>query len=232
MIAQSNILLQIQQNLSLKKKTFAILIDPDKVETDKVASILNRLPQEIDYLLVGGSCVKNDKTDLVVKAIKASSNLPIILFPGDVNQITAQADAILFLSLMSGDNPEYLIHQHVKSVKYLQKTSLEIIPTAYILVDGGKTTAVEQISNTQAIAQTEINRIVDIALAGKYSGKQLIYIEAGSGAKVPVKPDIIRAVKRQVDLPLIVGGGIKTNDQRQLAYDAGADMVVMGTAFE
>jgi len=232
MISQVNILEELRQNLIVQKKSFSVLIDPDKIETPMVTSILNRLPEDIDYLLIGGSCVENYKTDEIVKAIKMQSDLPLILFPGNVNQISPHADAILFLSLMSGDNPEYLIHQHVKSVKHLQHTSLEIIPTGYILIDGGKTTAVEQISKTQAIPQTEINQIVDIALAGQYSGKQLIYLEAGSGARFPVKPNIIKAVKSQIDLPLIVGGGIRTEKQRQEAYDAGADMVVMGTAFE
>lgn len=232
MIAQSHILQLIQQNVNLQKKAFAVLIDPDKVEVDDLSSTLNQLPKDTDFILVGGSCVENLKTDLVVKAIKALIDLPVILFPGNVNQITPHADAILFLSLMSGDNPEYLIHQQVKSIKQLKNTNLEILPTGYILIDGGKTTAVEQISKTQAIPQTEVNQIVDIALAGQYSGKQLIYLEAGSGARFPVKPEIIKAVKQQIDLPLIVGGGIKTEKQRQRAYQAGADIVVMGTAFE
>ncbi len=232
MIAQSHILQQIQQNVNLKQKAFAVLIDPDKVETDKVALTLNRLPQDTDYVLVGGSCVENHKTDVVVKAIKTLSDLPIILFPGNVNQITSQADAILFLSLMSGDNPEYLIHQQVKSVKHLKNTNLEIIPTGYILIDGGKTCTTERITKTKAISQNDIDLIVDICLAAQFSGKQLIYLEAGSGASFPVKPEIIKAVKQQIDLPLIVGGGIKTQKQRQMAYDAGADIVVMGTVFE
>lgn len=232
MIAQSHILQQIQQNVNLQKKVFAVLIDPDKVKSEEVASTLNRLPEDTDFILVGGSCVENLKTDVVVKAIKALIDLPVILFPGNVNQITSKADAILFLSLMSGDNPEYLIHQQVKSIKFLKQSTLEIMPTGYILIDGGKTTAVEKISKTQAIPQTEINQIVNIALAAQYSGKQLIYLEAGSGARFPVKPEIIKAVKQQIDLPLIVGGGIKTKKQRQMAYAAGADIVVMGNVYE
>ncbi|MBS3737423.1 geranylgeranylglyceryl/heptaprenylglyceryl phosphate synthase [Mesohalobacter halotolerans] len=232
MIAQSNILKQIQENLLLQKKSFAVLIDPDKVETGKMTAILNRLPEETDFIFVGGSTVENHKTDLVVKAIKASSNLPIILFHGNVNQISSFADAILFLSLMSGDNPEYLIHQQVKSVKHLKRTALEIIPTGYILIDGGKTCTTERVTETKAIPQTEVEKTVDVALAAQYAGKQLIYLEAGSSARYLVHPRIIKAVKAQVDLPLIVGGGIRTKDQRKSAYRAGADMVVMGTAFE
>ena len=232
MISQVNILEELRQNLILQKKSFSVLIDPDKVEAGKIISILNRLPEDTDYIFVGGSCVENHKTDEVVKALKTLSQLPIILFPGNVNQISTHADAVLFLSLMSGDNPEYLVHQQVKSVRYLQHTNLEIIPTAYILIDGGKTTAVEKVSQTKAIPQLEVQKIVDTAVAGMYSGKQLIYLEAGSGAKFPVQPEIIKAVKQQINIPLIVGGGIRTNQQRQIAYDAGADMVVMGTVFE
>ena len=232
MISQVNILEELRQNLILQKKSFSILIDPDKVELENINSILNRCPEETNYIFVGGSCVENHKTNKVVKALKTFSGLPIILFPGNVNQISAHADAILFLSLMSGDNPEYLVHQQVKSVQYLQQTNLEIIPTAYILIDGGKTTAVEEVSQTKSIPQDEVQKIVDIAVAGMYSGKQLIYLEAGSGAKFPVKSEIIKAVKQQINIPLIVGGGIRTNQQRQTSYDAGADMVVMGTVFE
>lgn len=232
MISEVNILENLRQNLILQKKSLSVLIDPDKVEVEHISKILNRLPTQVDYIFVGGSCVENHKTDEVVKALKALSQLPIILFPGNVNQISAHADAILFLSLMSGDNPEYLVRQQVKSVRYLQYTSLEIIPTAYILIDGGKTTAVEEVSQTKAISQHEVQNIVDTAVAGMYSGKQLIYLEAGSGAKFPVKTEIIKAVKEQISIPLIVGGGIKTDKQQQMAYDAGADMVVMGTVFE
>lgn len=232
MISEVNILENLRQNLILQKKSLSVLIDPDKVEVEHISKILNRLPTQVDYIFVGGSCVENHKTDKVVKALKALSQLPIILFPGNVNQISAHADAILFLSLMSGDNPEYLVRQQVKSVRYLQYTSLEIIPTAYILIDGGKTTAVEEVSQTKAISQHEVQNIVDTAVAGMYSGKQLIYLEAGSGAKFPVKTEIIKAVKEQINIPLIVGGGIKTDKQQQMAYDAGADMVVMGTVFE
>jgi putative glycerol-1-phosphate prenyltransferase len=232
MISQVNILDELHQKLMLQQKSFSVLIDPDKVEVKKVSSILSRLPKDTDYIFVGGSCVENHKTDEVVKAIKAISELPVILFPGNINQISPHADAILFLSLMSGDNPEYLIHQQVKSVQYLRQTNLEIIPTAYILIDGGKTCTTERVTGTKAIPQTEVQSIVDIALAAQYAGKKLIYLEAGSGARFPIKSEIIKDVRKEIDVPLIVGGGIRTKKQRQIAYDAGADMVVMGTVFE
>jgi putative glycerol-1-phosphate prenyltransferase len=209
-----------------------VLLDPDKIEVNALSNWIMKIPQETDYILVGGSSVEDSKTDRIVMALKAISALPIILFPGDVNQITPHADGILFLSLMSGENPEYLIRQQVKSVSFLKHTDLEIIPTGYILIDGGQTCSTEKVTQTQAIPQNQFEKIVDIALAAQYSGKQLLYLEAGSGAKHPVHPDVIKKVSTCVKIPIITGGGIRTLKERQAAYDAGADMVVMGTAFE
>jgi len=168
----------------------------------------------------------------VVKQLKSFTRLPIILFPGDVNQLTDSADGLLFLSLLSGQNPEYLINQQVKSISKLKNSTLEIIPTGYILIDGGKTTSVLEISQTKAIPQSQISTVVHTALAGQFSGKLLIYLEAGSGAKTPVSAEIISEVKKAITIPLIVGGGIKNDFQKQSAYEAGADMVVMGNSFE
>jgi putative glycerol-1-phosphate prenyltransferase len=232
MISSVHLLKAIQEKQNLGVKTLAVLLDPDKIEVNALSKWIMKIPQETDYILVGGSSVEDSKTDRIVMALKAVSVLPIILFPGDVNQITPNADGILFLSLMSGENPEYLIRQQIKSVKLLKHTSLEIIPTAYILVDGGQTCTTERVTNTKAIPQNQIEKIVDIALAAQYSGKKLIYLEAGSGAKFPIDSKIIAEVKSAVNIPLIIGGGIRTNQQKQTAYDAGADMVVMGTVFE
>jgi putative glycerol-1-phosphate prenyltransferase len=232
MISSVQLLKAIKEKQNLGIKSLAVLLDPDKIEADALSNWIMKIPQETDYILVGGSSVEDAKTGQIVEALKAISALPIILFPGDVNQITPHADALLFLSLMSGENPEYLIRQQVKSVNYLKHTDLEIIPTGYILIDGGQTCTTEKITNTKAIPQNQIEKIVDIALAAQYSGKQLIYLEAGSGAKYPVHPDIIKKVSNSVNIPVITGGGIRTLQQRQAAYDAGADMVVMGTAFE
>ncbi len=232
MISTFDILKDLKIKQLANLKLLAVLVDPDKVEVDSISKLLNIIPEQTNYIFVGGSQVENGKTEKIVKAIKTLSTLPIILFPGNINQIAPSADALLFLSLMSGDNPEYLIHQQVKSVKHLANTNLEIIPTSYILIDGGKSCTTERITKTKAINQNEIDLIVDISLASQYAGKQLIYLEAGSGAKTPVKAEIIRAVKAKVKLPIIVGGGIRTLKQRQTAYNAGADMVVMGTVFE
>lgn len=214
------------------EKLLAILIDPDKFIEAEAAKYLQKIPPETSYLFVGGSRVEATKTQKTIAAIKDFTNLPVILFPGNYSQITEMADALLFLSLLSGRNPEYLIEQQVKSVEKLRNSSLEIIPTAYILIDGGRECAVQRVSRTRPIPQTEIQTIVNTALAGQFSGKKLIYLEAGSGAKFMVSEEIIFEVKKAVNIPLIVGGGIKTRDQQQNAYNAGADLVVMGNIFE
>ncbi len=168
----------------------------------------------------------------VCSAVKAETSLPVILFPGDHSHITPEADALLFLSLISGRNPEYLIGQQVKSAQKLRESKLEVIPTGYILVDGGNFSAVERVSNTKPLDPDDIELIVNTALAGQYLGKELIYLEAGSGAKNAISEDIISAVKKAISIPLIVGGGIRTQHQLERIYEAGADLVVIGTAFE
>ena len=179
------------------------------------------------------------ETEKTIKALKAETKLPIFLFPGDHSQITNLADALLFLTLLSGRNAEYLIGQQIKSISKLKNSTLEIIPTGYILIDGGNHSAVSKVTNTAPLPQENVENIVHTALAGQFMGANLIYLEAGSGAKFPVKPEIISEVKKAINtrlpdgqVPLIVGGGIKTESQKQDAYKAGADMVVMGTAFE
>ena len=224
-----NILSAKQQN----KKLLAVLIDPEKVLLENLFSFFEKVHQSIaTHIFVGGSTDKNQSTEKVVTEIKNVTQLPVVLFPGDVTQITHKADAILFLSLLSGRNPEYLIEQHIKAVPLLKESNLEIIPTGYLLIDGGKETAVERVSNTKPIPQTEISTIVNTALAGEYSGKKLIYLEAGSGSTNAVSQKIIKKVSDNLSIPLIVGGGIKTKQQLNTAFESGADLVVIGTAFE
>ena len=158
--------------------------------------------------------------------------MPVLLFPGDAKQITNKADGILFLSLLSGRNPAFLIEQQIKAAPILQKTALEIIPTGYILIDGGKETAVQKVSNTKPIPQHNIKLILNTALAGEFSGKKIIYLEAGSGATTPVNKKIIKTVSDNLSIPLIVGGGIRSKKQLETAFNSGADLVVIGTAFE
>ena len=214
-------------------KMLAALIDPDKIVLENLPALFTKIhSSKVTHIFVGGSTDPNERIDAVVAAIKQLTHLPVILFPGDYSQITNKADGILFLSLMSGRNVEYLIEQQIKSVPSLKNSTLEIIPTAYLLIDGGAETAVARISETEPISQDNIELITHTALAGEYSGKQLIYLEAGSGANIPIQLRCIKAVKRVLKIPLIVGGGVRTKAQLENAYAAGADMVVIGTAFE
>ncbi|MBI6117163.1 phosphoglycerol geranylgeranyltransferase [Salegentibacter maritimus] len=227
-----NFYAEISRASTKGEKLLAILIDPDKFKEPEAEAYLKRIPKETSHIFVGGSSVAKCKTEKTVNSIKKHTNLPVILFPGDYSQITETADALLFLSLLSGRNPEYLIEQQIKSVKNLRNSSLQIIPTAYILIDGGKECAVQRISKTKPIPQFQVEAIVDTALAGEFSGKKLIYLEAGSGADFPVSEEIISKVKKAISIPLIVGGGIRSRVQQNSAYKAGADMIVMGTQFE
>lgn len=214
------------------RSCLAILIDPEKFDINRTLDFLKSIPENTTHLFVGGSTVECDQCHRTVLALKEFTTLPIILFPGDYRQITPEADALLFLSLLSGRNPEYLIGQQVKAVPKLSTQELEVIPTAYLLIDGGTESAVARVSSTQPMPQEQVETIVHTAKAGEYMGAQLIYLEAGSGALHPVHPAIISAVTSVVNIPLIVGGGIKTEAQRMAAYEAGAHMVVMGTAYE
>ena len=220
------------KSIEAEKPLFAILFDPEELSETLLTQQLSKLPVFTTHILVGGSTATQAQTQIAVNLIKQKTSLPVLLFPGDYRQITAAADGILFLSLLSGENPEYLIRQQIQSVGKLRASALEIIPTGYILIDGGKQTTVERVSQTQAIPQELVQRVVDTALAGEYSGKKLIYLEAGSGALNPVSSEIIQAVKEAISIPLIVGGGIRNPSKLQEIYNAGADLVVVGTAFE
>ncbi|MDD3722523.1 MAG: geranylgeranylglyceryl/heptaprenylglyceryl phosphate synthase [Lutibacter sp.] len=230
----SKTILEFIQKASIKgEKLLAILLDPDKTSLEKLPEISSKIENlNANFIFVGGSFVKNGITDLFVEMLKKHTKLPVILFPGDFSQLTNHADALLFLSLLSGRNPEYLIEQQIKSVPFLKNSALEIIPTGYILIDGGTNSSVLKTSKTKPIPQKNIELAVDTAVAGMYKGKQLIYLEAGSGAKFPVNSQLISAVKKHITIPLIVGGGIKTKEQLNNAYKNGADLVVIGTAFE
>lgn len=226
------VLKDISEAIFSNKKLLVVLIDPEKFQAGSAESFLRKIPGAVTHLFIGGSTVTSEQMEACISEIKLATNLPLVLFPGDHSQISEAADALLFLSLLSGRSPEYLIGQQIKSVGKLRNSSLEIIPTGYILIDGGKESAVQRVSQTQPMSQKDPEAIVETALAGKFSGKKLIYLEAGSGAEKPVAPEIISAVKEAVQLPVIVGGGIRSEEQLQRAYEAGADMLVVGTAFE
>uniref|UniRef100_UPI004047F328 geranylgeranylglyceryl/heptaprenylglyceryl phosphate synthase n=1 Tax=Polaribacter sp. TaxID=1920175 RepID=UPI004047F328 len=203
-------------------KLLAVLIDPEKIDLKDLPSFLEKIHQSIaTHIFIGGSTDQNNQIELVVQAIKKNSQLPVVLFPGSEAQITLAADALLFLSLVSGRNPEYLIGQHVKAAAKLKQTTLEIIPTGYVLVDGGTETAIQRVSQTKPIEQNQLNEVIHTALASQYLGHKLVYLEAGSGAKTPVSFELIQAVKETLAIPLIVGGGIRNKKQLQQAFEAG-----------
>ncbi|WP_335743862.1 geranylgeranylglyceryl/heptaprenylglyceryl phosphate synthase [Tenacibaculum todarodis] len=229
--------MNIYQNIisakAANKKLLAVLIDPEKFEVENTVSFFEKVHQSIaTHIFVGGSTDEKNQTENVVSAIKETTDLPVILFPGDVSQISQKADGILFLSLLSGRNPEYLIEQQIKAASILKKSDLDILPTGYILIDGGTKTATQKVSNTTPISQDNLKLVLNTALAGEFSGKKLIYLEAGSGAKISVNENIIKAVSDNLSIPLIVGGGICSKKQLDEAFNAGADLVVIGTAFE
>ena len=216
-----------------QEKLLAILIDPDKFDVNLISQFADKINKSIiSHIFVGGSTVEVEVTQKLVSALKPLTKLPIVLFPGDVTQIAKDADAILFLSLISGRNPKYLIEKQIEAVSILKNTNLEVIPTGYILIENGKETAVQKVTQTKPIP-TALHRLVaDTAKAGELLGKKLIYLEAGSGALHPVPLQMIKFVKQDLTIPLIVGGGIRSKKQLEDAYKAGADVVVIGTAFE
>ncbi|MFD0990276.1 geranylgeranylglyceryl/heptaprenylglyceryl phosphate synthase [Mariniflexile jejuense] len=233
-MVKKNIIYQnILKSITSKEKLLAVLIDPDKFTVNNTETFIEKINQSIaTHIFVGGSTVKANAAELLVSEIKKYTGLHVVLFPGDVTQITNEADGLLFLSLISGRNPEYLIGKHVASISKLKDTTLEVIPTGYILIENGKETAVQRVTETQPMPKNNIQNIVDTAKAGELLGMKLIYLEAGSGAKEPVNPEIISLVKQELQVPLIVGGGIKTKKQLDNAYKFGADLVVIGTALE
>ena len=215
-----------------KKHSLALLLDPEKAELSRLPISESCFP---DYIFVGGS-TGGDPTDFV-RALKAKLSIvhcpsSIVLFPGNSSQFTPEVDAVLYLSLLSGRNPEYLVGQQIKSARAIREAMVDFVPTAYILIDGGVETSTMRVTDTQPIPQTDIDTIVDTCIAAEMMGKQLIYLEAGSGAINPVSPEIIQAVRAKTSVPLIVGGGIRTPEAMNAAYAAGADIVVIGNHFE
>ena len=215
------------------EKKFVVLIDPDKLRLNNIDHIINiSQKSKVDYFFIGGSLVVNNMLDQCLVKIREACDIPMILFPGSSLQISYRADAILFLSLISGRNAELLIGKQVQTAPYIKMSPLEYISTGYMLIDGGIPTTVSYISNTQPIPNNKVDIAMATAMAGEMLGHKLIYMDAGSGAKIPISTDMIDAVAGAIDIPLIIGGGIK---DPQKAYDnvrAGADIIVVGDAIE
>jgi phosphoglycerol geranylgeranyltransferase len=228
-----NIHQEIAEAKSSGRKLLAILLDPDKVFMENLGSLILKINESpATHIFVGGSIVKANILEQLIYELKRKTNLPIVIFPGDPSQISPQADAILFLSLLSGRNPDYLIEYQVQAAPVLKKTKLEVISTGYILIESGNETAVARVSKTKPLNRENLDLVVATAQAGEMLGNKLIYLEAGSGAKQAVPLEMIQQVSQNIHIPLIVGGGITSLRGIQEAHAAGADLVVIGTAFE
>ena len=223
----------IQEKKKRGQKAFAVLIDPDKVTSTSLSTLVARAVEaKADYLFVGGSLVISDTLDSCILQIKKECNIPVILFPGSPSQISRHADALLYLSLISGRNPELLIGQHVISAPFVKRSGLEIISTGYMVIDGGAPTTVSYISNATPLPADKPDIALCTAMAGEMLGKKLIYMDAGSGAKKPISEEMIAAVSQNIEVPLIVGGGIRDAEKAYLNCKAGADVIVIGNAIE
>ena len=227
----------IYESLLTKKKkgqrSFAVLIDPDNVNTAKIDELTGlAISAGVDYLLVGGSLVISNHLDEVVQHIRRNCPIPVILFPGTPSQVSRYADGLLYLSLISGRNPELLIGQHVISAPFVRQSGLEIISTGYMVIDGGAPTTVSYISNASPIPADKNEIALCTAMAGEMLGMKLIYMDAGSGARYPIREEMIAAVASHIDIPLVVGGGIRDPEKAYRNCKAGANVIVVGNAIE
>ena len=232
-MTQQRIYKSLQETKQHELKKLAVLIDPDKMRLNNVARVLElAVRADVDYFFVGGSLIVNDMMDYCLDAIREIGTIPAILFPGSPQQINKKADAILLLSLISGRNADLLIGQHVLAAPMLRRSGLEILPTGYMLVDGGAPTTASYVSNTHPIPSNKEDIAVCTALAGEMLGLKTIYLDAGSGAKNPIPEAMIAAVSQNLNIPLIVGGGMRTPERAAANARAGADIIVVGNALE
>lgn len=227
----------IYNDLKSRKETgksgFAVLVDPDKVapaDMQYLAELCN--DAGVDYLLMGGSLVVEHQLEACVECFKANSKIPVLLFPGSPAQVTPYADALLYLSLISGRNPDLLIGQHVVSAPAVKASGLEVISTGYMVIDGGVPTTVSYMSHSAPIPANKPDIALCTAWAGELLGKHIIYMDAGSGAKMPISEEMIRKVSTHIEIPLFVGGGIQTPEKVYKNCKAGSNIVVVGNAIE
>ena len=232
-VTNMNIYKKILDYKKREKKLFAILIDPDKTDDNSLIQIIKRSNESnIDLFLIGGSLLIKDRIEEFIQTIKNHSDIPVILFPGSTVQLSKQADGILFLSLISGRNPEMLIGNHVIAAPFLKESKLEILPTGYMLIEGGRITSATYMSNTVPIPHDKNDIAVSTAIAGEMLGLKMIYMDAGSGAKKTISNEMIKEVTESINIPLIIGGGIKTEQEAKEKFEAGADIIVVGNGLE
>jgi putative glycerol-1-phosphate prenyltransferase len=211
-----------------KKPLLAILIDPDKFNPEVVI----KSSDVADFFLLGGSSLENGQLSKCLIKIKKLSKLPVIIFPGDTNQLNKKADATLLLSLISGKNPDYLIGKHIDAAYKLKSLKHELIPTGYLLIDGGNVSTTQKVTKTLPISINNLDLIKRIVIAGELLGLKMIYLEAGSGAEIILKNSIVRAVKKVTTLPVCIGGGINSINKYLKLQNSGADVIVIGNALE
>lgn len=230
---KSDIYLLMTEKKAKGIKSFAVLIDPDKITIEDLNELIEiSVEASVDYFFVGGSLVINNNLDEVIQHLKNHSTIPVILFPGSPSQISKYADSLLYLSLISGRNPEMLIGQHVVSAPAVRQSGLEIMPTGYMVIDGGAPTTVSYISNATPLPADKNDIAMCTAMAGEMLGMKLIYMDAGSGAKRPITEKMIEKVSKNISVPLIIGGGITDPEKAYLNCKAGADIIVVGNAIE
>ncbi len=216
-----------------KKKSFAVLIDPDSVSLNQIEQVAHQCNEaQVGYVFIGGSLMTSNHLDQCIIRFKQCSNIPVLLFPGSPSQVSKEADALLYLSLISGRNPELLIGAHVVSAPVVKESGLEVISTGYIVVDGGAPTTVSYMSHSAPVPHDKNDIAVCTAMAGEFQGKNIIYMDAGSGAKNPISEEMLKSVSSHVSLPLVVGGGILTPEKAYNNCKAGADVIVVGNAIE
>ncbi len=230
---QNAIYSQIKASSDKNAKQLAVLVDPDKTNKEDLIALIQLVNlNRVDFVLVGGSLMTGTFLSECISLIKNNSNVPVLLFPGNSLQINPFADGILLLSLISGRNPELLIGNHVIAAPVLRNSGLEIISTGYMLIESGKLTSVVYMSNTTPIPSDKVDIALCTAMAGEMLGMKLIYMDAGSGASKPVSERVISSVKKHIQVPLIIGGGLRCASSARAAWDAGADIIVVGNALE
>jgi len=228
-----NIYTDLLKGKQQNKKKFAVLLDPDKMRLKQFEKTLQlAIDSKVDYFFIGGSLIVSDMLDKTLESIKKSCNIPMVLFPGNSFQLSYKADALLLLSLISGRNAELLIGKHVVVAPYLKLSPLEILSTGYMLIDGGVPTTVTYMSNTNPIPANKPDIAASTAMAGELLGLKTIFMDAGSGAQNPIHKEMIQAVSNTIDIPLIIGGGIKTPEKAFENVEAGADLIVIGDIIE
>lgn len=228
-----SILPHLTQLKAKHQKGFTILLDPDKTDIAQSIALAQAAERAgADFLLIGGSLVQNRTISSLIPAIQAATSLKVVIFPGSISQVVPEADGILLLSLISGRNPDYLIGRHVEAAPLLRQTHLEILPTGYMLIEAGNLTTAHYISNTLPIPRDKPDVAMCTALAGEMLGLRMIYMDGGSGAKLPITSEMISLVAKNLHIPLIIGGGIRSVEEAERIWTAGADLIVVGSAIE